>query len=469
MTSDGPPPDSPSPTARRRRLTALLPDLAPWRSSRDFRLLWCAGAITVFGTFLTVVALPLQLKELTGSTLAVGALGAVELVPLLVFGLYGGALADSVDRRRLIVGSELALGLISALLLLNSLLPHPLVWPLYAAAALSSALTGLQRPALDAIVPRIVRHDQLAAAAALNALRWQIGAIAGPALAGGLLALAGLRWAYAIDAATFAVSVLLSRRLAPSPASHDAEKPSLRVIAEGARYAWSRKELLGTYAVDVLAMLFAYPLAIFPFLADDLHAPWSLGLMYAALPAGSLLVSLTSGWTGRVHRQGRAIVLAAAGWGLAIAAAGQLRQVWAVLLLLTLAGAFDMVSGIFRSAMWNQTIPDELRGRLAGIELLSYSSGPQLGQVRVGGMAALMGVRAAVSAGGLLCFAGVALLALGLPKLRAYDARTDEHARRMRERRTPAAAAPAEDRTGDRAPDRGRPGAEAQDTDPAAV
>lgn len=468
MTSDGPPRGSPSPTAR-RRLTALLPDLAPWRTSRDFRLLWCAGAITVFGTFLTVVALPLQLKELTGSTLAVGALGAVELVPLLVFGLYGGALADSVDRRRLIVGSELALGLISALLLLNSLLPHPLVWPLYAAAALSSALTGLQRPALDAIVPRIVRHDQLAAAAALNALRWQIGAIAGPALAGGLLALAGLRWAYAIDAVTFVLSVLLSRKLAPSPASHDAEKPSLRGIAEGARYAWSRKELLGTYAVDVIAMLFAFPLAIFPFLADDLHAPWSLGLMYAALPAGSLLVSLTSGWTGRVHRQGRAIVLAAAGWGLAIAAAGQLRQVWAVLLLLTLAGAFDMVSGIFRSAMWNQTIPDELRGRLAGIELLSYSSGPQLGQVRVGGMAALTGVRAAVSAGGLLCFAGVGLLALGLPKLRAYDARTDEHARRMRERRTSAADAPADDRTGDRTAGQGRPGADAQDTDPAPV
>lgn len=272
MTSDDPPPGFPLPAARRRRLTALLPDLAPWRTSRDFRLLWCAGAITVFGTFLTVVALPLQLKELTGSTLAVGALGAVESVPLLVFGLYGGALADSVDRRRLIVGSELALGLISALLL-NSLLPHPLVWPLYAAAALSSALTGLQRPALDAIV----RHDQLAAAAALNALRRQIGAIAGPALAGGLLALAGLRWAYAIDAVTFVLSVLLSRRLAPSPASHDAEKPSLRGIAEGARYAWSRKELLGTYAVDVIAMLFAFPLAIFPFLTDDLHAPWSLG------------------------------------------------------------------------------------------------------------------------------------------------------------------------------------------------
>ncbi|MFH8684949.1 MFS transporter [Streptomyces lydicus] len=416
-------------------MRALLPDPAPWRSSPDFRLMWCAGALTVFGSFLTFVALPLQLKELTGSTLAVGALGAVELVPLIVFGLYGGALADAMDRRRLILWTEAALGAVSVVLLLNSLLPHPLVWPLYATAAVSSALTGLQRPALDAIVPRIVPHDQLAAAAALNALRRQIGAVAGPALAGGLLAYAGPTWAYAIDAATYGISVLLTVQLAPQPAAHEAVKPSLRGIAEGARYAWSRKELLGTYAIDLTAMLFAFPLAVFPFLADDLHAPWALGLMYATLPAGSLVVSLTGGWTSRVHRQGRAIALAAAGWGLAITAAGLLHDVWLVLLCLTLAGSCDMISGIFRSALWNQTIPDELRGRLAGIELLSYAAGPQLGQVRVGGMAALTGVRAAVSAGGLLCFAGVALLALGLPKLMAYDSRTDEHARRMRERR----------------------------------
>ncbi|MFI9079642.1 MFS transporter [Streptomyces sioyaensis] len=416
-------------------MSALLPDLAPWRSSRDFRLMWCGGAITVFGSFLTFVALPLQLKELTGSTLAVGALGAVELVPLIVFGLYGGALADAMDRRRLIVWTEVALGLISAVMLLNSVLPDPLVWPLYATAAASSALTGLQRPALDAIVPRIVPHDQLAAAAALNSLRRQIGAVAGPALAGGLLACAGLTWAYAIDVITYALSVVLALKLAAQPAAHDATKPSLRRIAESARYAWSRKELLGTYAIDLTAMLFAFPLAIFPFLADDLRAPWALGLMYATLPAGSLLLSLTSGWTSRVHRHGRAIALAAAGWGLSVAAAGQLHNVWLVLLFLTLAGAFDMISGIFRSALWNQTIPDELRGRLAGIELLSYAAGPQLGQVRVGGMAALTSVRASVSVGGLLCFAGVGLLVLGLPKLMAYDSRTDEHARRMRERR----------------------------------
>jgi MFS family permease len=395
--------------------------------------MWLAGVVTVFGSWLTVVAVPVQLKALTGSTLAVGAVGLVELVPLIVFGLYGGALADAVDRRKLILYTEVALGLLSVLLLANALAPRPAVWPLYVVAALTSALTGIQRPALDAIVPRIVPHEQLTAAAALNALRWQVGAIAGPSLAGVLIAFAGLEWAYALDALSFVVSVALALGLRPSPAAHDADKPSWRSITEGARYAWGRKELLGTYAIDLAAMFFAYPTAVFPFLADDLHAPWSLGLMYAAGTAGSLVVSLTSGWSSRVHRHGRMIVYAALAWGAAMAVAGWMANVWLVLLFLAVAGGCDMISGIFRSTIWNQTIPDELRGRLAGIELLSFSVGPQLGQVRAGGMAALTGVRTSVWSGGLACIAAVGLLAGGLPKLMSYDARTDEHSRRLRE------------------------------------
>ncbi|NJP51470.1 MFS transporter [Streptomyces sp. SBST2-5] len=401
--------------------------------------MWVAGLITNFGSFLTFVALPVQIKDLTGSAAAVGAIGAVQLVPLVVFGLYGGAFADAWDKRKLIVWTEAGQGVLCAVLLLNVLLPSPAVWALYVVAALSSALSSVQRPALDALTPRIVRHELLPAAAALNSLRWQVGAVAGPALAGLVVAFAGLAWAYAIDLATFAVSVVLGLGLRPSPASHAAKKPSWAAIAEGARYAWSRKELLGTYAIDLAAMCLAMPLAVLPFLADELGAEWSLGLMYAAIPAGSLLVSLTSGWTSRVHRHGRLVVLAAAGWGLAIVAAGVAGNVWLVLLCLTVGGAFDMVSGIFRSAMWNQTIPDELRGRLAGIELLSYAVGPRLGQVRVGGMAAWLGVRTSVWSGGLLCAGAVALLALCLPKLMSYDVRTNEHAVRLREQRTAAA------------------------------
>jgi MFS family permease len=371
----------------------------------------------------------------------VGAIGLVELVPLIVFGLYGGALADAVDRRKLIVYTEVALGLLSVLLLANTLVPHPAVWPLYVVAALTSALTGLQRPALDAIVPRVVPHEQLSAAAALNAVRWQVGAIAGPSLAGVLIAFAGLEWAYALDAVSFAISVGLGLGLRPSPAAHDAAKPSLRSIWEGGRYAWSRKELLGTYAIDLAAMFFAYPTAVFPFLADDLKAPWSLGLMYAAGTVGSLAVSLTSGWSSRVHRHGRMIVYAALAWGAAMAVAGWMDNVWLVLFFLAVAGGCDMISGIFRSTIWNQTIPDELRGRLAGIELLSFSVGPTLGQVRAGGMAALTGVRVSVWSGGLACIAAVGLLAGGLPKLMSYDARTDEHARALRDSAGAAGAA----------------------------
>ncbi|ANH91246.1 MFS transporter [Streptomyces sp. SAT1] len=415
---------------------ALLPDLAPWRSSRDFRRLWVSGLISNFGTFLTFVALPVQMKELTGSAAAVGAIGAVELVPLIVFGLYGGALADAMDKRRLILWTEAGLGVLSAVLLVDALLPHPAVWPLYVVAALSSALTAVQRPALDALWPRIVAHEHLPAATALNSLRWTVGGVAGPAVAGVIVAYAGLAPAYAADLATFALSVVLVVRIAAQPASHEAAKPSLRAVAEGARYAWNRKELLGTYAVDLAAMFLAMPLAVLPFLADELDARWSLGLMYAAVPLGSLLVSVTSGWTSRVHRHGRMVVLAALLWGLAIAAAGVAGNVWLVLLFLAVAGGCDMVSGIFRGAMWNQTIPDELRGRLAGIELLSYSVGPQLGQVRSGGLAAWWGVRASVWSGGVLCAGAVGLLALCLPGLMAYDVRTNEHAVRQRELRS---------------------------------
>ncbi|WP_308358486.1 MFS transporter [Streptomyces sp. NEAU-Y11] len=428
-----------TPTDDRARKRALLPDLAPWRSSRDFRLMWTAGLVTAFGSFLSLVALPLQIKELTGSAFAVGAIGAVELVPLIVFGLYGGALADALDRRKLILLTEAGLGVLAAVLLVNSLLPDPMIWPLYVVAALTSALVGIQRPAIDAVTARIVPHDQLTAAAALNSMRWQLSAIAGPSLAGVVVAYAGLPLAYGLDLLTFAVSVLLAFGLSPAPPAHDAEPPSLRAIAEGARYAWGRKELLGTYAVDMVAMFFAFPNAIFPFLADDLDAPWALGLMYAAGSVGSMVVTLTSGWTSRIHRHGRMVALGAAVWGLAMAAAGWLDNVWLVLLCLAVAGGGDMISGLFRATIWNQTIPNRLRGRLAGIELLSYATGPQLGQVRAGTVAGLTGVRAAVWSGGVACVVSVGLLALTLPRLMTYDVRTDEHAREVRE----AAPAPA--------------------------
>nr|WP_203606315.1 MFS transporter [Streptomyces sp. SID11385] len=409
-----------------------MPDRTPWRTLPDFRRLWVQGVVTSLGSFMAVVALPLQIKELTGSPFAVGAMGLVELVPLVVCGLYGGALADVADRRRVILLTEAGLGVLAAVLLVDALLPHPLLWPLYVVAAGVSGLSGLQRPALDALIARIVPHEQVPAAAALNSLRGNLGAIAGPSLAGVVVASAGTATAYALTTAGFAVSVVLCRRLSPAPARGPKERPSLRGIAEGAAYAWSRPVLLGTYAVDMAAMLFAVPDALFPFLADDLGAPWALGFMYAAISLGSLLLGLTSGWVARVRRHGLLVVGGAAAWGLAIAAAGWSANVWLLLFFLVLAGAGDMVSGLGRSTIWNQTIPDGLRGRLAGIEVLSFSTGPQLGQVRGGTVAGWTGTRTALWSGGVACVAAVGLLAAALPRMVRYDADTDPDAARRR-------------------------------------
>ena len=413
-------------------LRLLRLDVRPWRDSRDFRLLMSSGTVTMFGAFITYVALPLQLKQLTGSTLAVGLVGLCELVPLVGCGLYGGALADAMDRRRMILASEAGMAVLSVLLLANTLLRQPMIWPLYVAAALLAGLEGLQRPSLDALLPRIVSPAQMPAAVALGTLRWNFGAIAGPAVGGLLVATAGLGWGYAADLATYLVSLALLLRLRAAPPPESAERPSLAGIIAGLRYARSRQELVGTYLVDLAAMLLAMPIALFPFVADRLGAPWALGLLYAAGSVGSVLATLTSGWISRVHRHGLAVVWAVAAWGLAITGFGLAQSVWLAVVFLVLAGAADMVSGLFRTTIWNQTIPDELRGRLAGIELLSYSVGPSLGQLRAGGVATLAGVRGSVVSGGLLCGAAVAGLAALLPRFIRYDARTDEHAARQR-------------------------------------
>lgn len=407
-------------------------DVTPLRTSRDFRIIFASGLVTYIGSMITYVALPFQVAQLTGSFIAVGLIGLAELVPLIVFGLYGGALADSVDRKVMVIGTELASGALVALLLLNSLLPTTQLWILYAVAMMLAAVDGLQRPSLDAMIPRVVAHDQLAAASALVSLRWQLGSIVGPAIGGLLLSAGGAVAAYGVDVLTFVVSILLLLRLRSIRAAADTGRPSLRHITDGMRYAWSRKDLLGTYAVDLIAMVFAFPYALFPFLAEDLGGAWTLGLLYSAGAVGSLLVTLTSGWTASVHRHGRAIVLAAAVWGLGIALVGISDNLWWVLMLLAVAGGADMVSGIFRSVMWNQTIPDEVRGRMAGIELLSYSIGPQLGQVRSSAAASLTSLRMSFISGGILCIIGVGIAAVALPALWKYDDRTSTEAVRER-------------------------------------
>jgi MFS family permease len=319
--------------------------------------------------------------------------------------------------------SEAALMGCSLLLAGNAGLQHPQVWLLFAVATLWGVLDALQRPSLDAMLPRLVDRDELAAAGALGGLRGTLGMILGPALGGVLIAAFGLTFAYLFDVATFLVGLAclwLMRAVPPPP---DAERPSWRRVVEGLRYAKSRQELIGTYAVDIVAMFFGMPFALFPAIAQGLGGPKVLGLMYAAPALGSFLFSATSGWTGRVHRHGMAVTVAATIWGLAVIGFGLAQGLWIALLFLVLAGAADMASGIFRMVIWNQTVPDSLRGRLAAIELISVSSGPALGNFEAGVVASLFSVRVSVVSGGVLCVVGCVLAAVLLPAFRAYDAR----------------------------------------------
>ncbi len=388
---------------------------------------------------ITYVALPFQIKELTNSYIAVGLMGAVELIPLIIFGLYGGVLADKVDRRKMILYTEVALALMTFSLFINSQMANPsLIW-IYLVAATFAALDGLQRPSADAILPRLVGHDDLPAASALMSLRWQTGVITGPAIAGVLLATSGTGTAYLVDVATFAISIVFILKVKSVKPIEKNLAPTISAMREGIKYATSRKDLLGTYLVDIAAMFFAIPNALFPFWADQLDATWALGLFYAAGTIGSLIVTLTSGWVKNYHFHGRAVFLAALGWGAAITLAGISNSLILILFFLALAGAADMVSGIFRSAIWNQSIPDELRGRLAGIELLSYSVGPLGGQMRAGTFAAVTNLKTSVISGGLLCIGFVSIATAALPNFRKYDVRTNKFAVEQRKIRSESA------------------------------
>ena len=403
-------------------------DLTPLKKYRDFRLLWSAGLFSYFGSMITFVALPFQVKELTNSYWAVGLIGAVEIIPLTIFGLYGGVLADYVDRKKMIWLTEFGTLVATAILFINSLREKPSVILLFVIAAIFAALSGLKRPSQDAILPRLVNHDDLPSASALMSLRWQFGGIVGPSAGGIIIASYGAGMGYFVDCCTFVISLALLWRVRSVPPIGKTTPPSVAALMEGIRYAYNRKDLLGTYVVDLAAMFFAMPMALFPFWADAIGAPYALGFFYSSITIGAVLVTLMSGWMRNYPHHGRAVVIGALGWGVAIVVAGSTDSLTMVIASLIIAGAFDQVSALFRGFIWNQSIPDELRGRLAGIEMLSYLLGPLGGQARAGGMAAMTSLRTSIIGGGLLCIGFVAAIASIMPKFRNYDVRTNEFA-----------------------------------------
>jgi MFS family permease len=398
----------------------VLLDLTPLRRHRDFRFVFAGQFVSALGSFLTYVALPVQIYGLTKSSAIVGLLGTVQLVPLAVTALWGGAFADAMDRRRLLLRSEALLLCGSLALAVNSMLPHPSVALLFVVAGLMSAVNGFHTPALESLTQKLVAVEDLPAVSALTSLRGTTAAIGGPALAGVCIATLGMPFAFGVDAATFAFSLAALSRIRSMPPAESARPAGFSSILEGLAYAASRPELIGTYVVDIVALTFAMPMAVFPAMAAGWGGAGAVGYLYSAMSVGALLTTLFSGWTRSVKRRGAAVVVAAALWGVAIAALGAAKSLRVGVACLVVAGAADMVSGLFRMTIWNETIPPSLRGRMAGIEQLSYMTGPLLGNARAGFMAERFGVARSVLWGGLLCVGGVCACVPILPAFWRY-------------------------------------------------
>ena len=403
-------------------LKNLTVDITPLRISRDYRLLFFGQLVSFFGSMMTFVVIPVQMYQLTESNFMVGMIYAAEFVPMLFLSFIGGALADATDRRMMLRATEVGQTFVTALLLANALLPNPQIWILFVGVAIHAGLAGLQRPSYEALIQQIMPSELMSAVSALNSIRFSIGFIVSPAIAGVIIVQFGAKIAYAIDFVTFAASLVAVWMISTVPPMDDAEKPSLRSIIGGFKYAVSRQELLGTYIIDINAMFFAMPMALFPALAAKFGES-SVGLFYSATGLGPLIASLTSGWTKNVHRHGLFVLLAAGLWGVAIIFFGFTESLWLSLLFLAVAFSFDMISGIFRGTIWNQTIPRRFRGRLAGIEMISYLTGPMLGNAKAGIVASYFGVKFAIISGGILCVVGTVVLAFFLPKFLTYDGR----------------------------------------------
>jgi MFS family permease len=407
-------------TEPRRGVRRFLLDLAPLRLDRDYRWLWAGQAVSGIGSQVTRLALPYQVYVLTGSTLAIAALTTVQLIPILIFSLGAGSVADAVDRRRLLLVTQVGLMACSAVLAWLALTPAPPLIALFVVAFVAAGLASIDQPARSSAVPRLVPPERLPAAIALGQLNFQIASVIGPAVAGVLIATIGLAGAYGLDVVSFAASFAGLLAIAPIAPLTSAARPGLAAVREGLRFAMSRRVILSTFVIDLDAMIFGMPTSLFPVLALDVfHAgPTGLGLLGAAPAVGALLGALLSGWVSSVRRVGQAVIVAVAIWGVAITLFGLSTFSFVLaLVFLAVAGAADVLSAVFRSTIVQLTTPDELRGRVSSIHILVVTSGPRLGDIEAAAAAAVIGAQASVISGGILCVIGVAVVARLYPEL----------------------------------------------------
>ncbi|MGY1820542.1 MFS transporter [Geodermatophilus sp. SYSU D00079] len=444
----------PVPPPAPRRAWAI--DTTPLRNP-DYRRLFWGVAATMLGQQMTLVAVPYQVFALTGSSLLVGVTSIVALVPLIVFGLLGGAIADSMDRRRLMLVTGVGSAVTSALLAVQALLPGGgNLWLLWLLTAAVSGFSAVNQPTRSAVIPAIVGAEGVPAANALAMTVRQVGVIVGPLLAGVLIAVGDLFITYAVDALGFVVAVLLLRGLPPLPPGRVAGKlrlgAAVRGVGEGFTFLRTQPVLLMTFVVDVIAMCFAWPQAVFPELSEGRYAgsPNSLGWLFAGVSIGALLMGLTSGWVSRVDRQGAVVLGAIVVWGVAIIGFGLAPSLWLAVLCLAVAGAGDMVSAVLRSSMLQLAAPEEMRGRMQGVFLVVVAGGPRLGDLRAGAIASAAGVSAAMVSGGVVVVVAMVVVALVVPSFWAFRASRSTYATVPAGEPRPSSPAPesGEDRPG---------------------
>jgi MFS family permease len=410
-----------------RRFGGLLVDPTPLRLDHDFRLLWIGQAISTVGRMITSVVLPYQVFVLTGDILAVGALSLIQLFPIMIFALGGGAVADAVDRRKLLMLTQLGLAACSLAFVGIALLPAPSIPAIYVVAFAAAGIGAIDQPARASAIPRLVPVERLPAAIGLNQLVFNGAAVIGPAIGGILLATAGVAAAYMIDVVTFGAAIVALLLIAPIRPSPGAVRPSISAVVEGLRFARRRREVLATFIVDLNAMVFGSPRSLYPALALDVFmvGPAGVGLMASASAFGALVGAIFSGWTTTVRRPGLAVLIAVAVWGLGIVGFGLSTFSFPLaLLFLAVAGGADVISAVLRSSIVQILTPDSLRGRVSSIHILIVTGGPRIGDAEASAVAAVIGTEASVVSGGLLTLAGLGVIALAMPEFARLDMRT---------------------------------------------
>ena len=395
-------------------------NLSPLKNNKQYRLLFLGQTVSFFGSMMSYVAIPYQIYQLTHSSFYVGLLGIVQLVPLIIAGMYGGALADNMDRKKLLLMSETALSVCTCLLVINSLLPRPSVILLFVIAGLTSVFVGLHRPAMEAITPQIVSKEDYPAVAALGGLRYSIAAIAAPALAGWLITQFGIAWTYSADTFTYVFSLICLYKMNSVVAPKSEKGVSIASIVDGLKYAVKNSVILGTYIVDIVAMIFAMPMALFPSMAEPWGGAHAAGWLYSSIPMGALVISVFSGKLSDYKRYGAGVIVSAVVWGIFIICLAFATNLYVAVAFLALAGAGDAVSAIYRQTIWNESIPMDFRGRLAGLNMLSYMIGPMIGNARAGLVASISSNYVSILSGGILCVVNCLALIWILPKFWNY-------------------------------------------------